>query len=60
MNHLSPSPCSPSKPQALCSMCARYQPLLPDAPEFRPHVVLLDVSTVAKPGSCPMAVPCAT
>lgn len=53
----SPDPCSPSVQQPLCDLCARYQPLLPDDPEFRPLVVLLDVSTVAKPGACPMAIP---
>ena len=53
----SPDPCSPSKPQPLCELCARYQPLLPDDPARRRRIVLLDVSTVAKPGACPMAAP---
>ena len=52
-----PCQCSPSIPQTLCELCARYQPRLPDNPEFRPRIVLPDVSTVAKPGSCPMAIP---
>jgi hypothetical protein len=31
--------------------------MLPDDPTCRPHIVLLDASTVAKPGACPMVVP---
>jgi hypothetical protein len=52
MNH-----CSPSKPQPLCTLCQRHRPDLPSNPACRPHIVLLDVSTVAKPGACPLAVP---
>jgi len=54
------TPCKPSQPQAMCSLCMRHRPDLPSDPTCRPHTVLLDVSTVAKPGACPMAVPCAT
>ena len=52
-----PCHCSPSLQQPLCSLCARYQPLLPADPTCRPRIVLLDASTVARPGACPMAAP---
>ena len=51
------TPCSPSLPQPLCDLCLRYRPDLPADPTCRPHIVLLDVSTVARPGACPMAAP---
>ena len=51
------TPCSPSRPQPLCELCFRYRPDLPSDPKFRRRIVLLDVSTVAKPGACPLAIP---
>ena len=53
----SPDPCRPSIPQPLCSLCLRFRPDLPTDPTCRPRTVLLDVSTVARPGACQMAVP---
>lgn len=55
--HTSPAPCNPSEPQPLCDLCFRYRPDLPSDPTCRTRIVLLDVSTVAKPGACPLAIP---
>ena len=57
LDNRSPCYCCPSRQQPLCELCARYQPLLPDDPARRRRIVLLDASTVARPGACPMSVP---
>ncbi len=48
------TPCKPTKFLIQCRNCQRYTTHLPDDPEHRGAVVMIDATTVHKRGPCPM------
>lgn len=53
-------PCKPENPRRCCDTCARRMPGVPNDPEARTQIVLLDVTTAIRAWSgaqCPLHVP---